>query len=71
MVRNRIGKFAGIVGVIIFKYVKSVRGLKMKKRKANKIKTYEIKEGLFFKEDFVKMPENIMIYIKKGKVMLI
>lgn len=39
--------------------------------KKTKLKVYEIKEGLFFKEDFKKMPKKVMIYIQKGKVMLL
>ena len=39
--------------------------MKMKKQKT-KVKDFLIEEGLFFKEDFKKLPNEAIIYIKKG-----
>jgi hypothetical protein len=38
----------------------------MKKVKRNK--SLKIKDGLFFKEDFAKLPKGIIIYIKQGLI---
>ena len=34
------------------------------------MKTYKVSKGLFFKEDFMKMPKDAYIYIEKGKILL-
>ena len=34
------------------------------------LKSTAIKEGLFFKEDFKKLPKNAIIFIKSGKLLL-
>ena len=36
------------------------------KRKKEKTSTIKIKKGLFFKSDFKKLPNDIIIYIDKG-----
>jgi hypothetical protein len=41
----------------------------MKKQKT-KIKDFLIEEGLFFKEDFKKLPDSAIIFIKKGMVLV-
>lgn len=33
-----------------------------------KVKSLVIKDGMFFKEDFMKLPKNTVIYIKSGKL---
>jgi hypothetical protein len=35
-------------------------------KKKIKIKSLKIKDGIFFKEDFEKLPKDIVIYIKRG-----
>lgn len=37
--------------------------------KKSKSKILKIKKGLFFKSDFKKLPNNVVIYIEKGFVM--
>lgn len=34
-----------------------------------KIKSLKIKNGLFFKEDFAKLPKDVIIFIKQGLIM--
>jgi len=36
------------------------------KKKKEQRRTIKIKEGLFFKEDFKRLPDNLIIYIKDG-----
>lgn len=39
-------------------------------KKAKDIKTLDIKEGLFFPEDFRKLSSNVIIFIKQGKLLV-
>lgn len=34
------------------------------------MKSIKIDEGLFFKEDFLKLPDDVIIFIKSGKLMM-
>jgi hypothetical protein len=42
----------------------------IKKKKQKKMKDFLIEEGLFFKEDFKKLPDSAIIYIKKGLIIV-
>ena len=37
----------------------------------DKVKEIEINKGIFFPEDFKKLPKNVIVYIEKGELISI